>query len=102
MSVKLLIADDHEVVRCGLRSLIANTEIEIIGEAATGEQAIALAMEMEPDVVLCGHWTAACFEVPLPCPTVIDLAGSLIGRSVAGSPKRGSSVRDTHGLLAVP
>ena len=52
MSVKLLIADDHEVVRCGLRSLIANTEIDIVGEAATGEQAIQLAMDLNPDVVL--------------------------------------------------
>jgi DNA-binding NarL/FixJ family response regulator len=52
MSVKLLIADDHEVVRCGLRSLIAGTEIEIVGEATTGEQAIQLALELKPDVVL--------------------------------------------------
>ena len=52
MSIKLLIADDHEVVRCGLRSLMAGTEIEIVGEATTGEQAIQLAMESKPDVVL--------------------------------------------------
>ncbi len=52
MSIKLLIADDHEVVRCGLRSLMAGTEIEIVGEAATGEQAIQLALELRPDVVL--------------------------------------------------
>ena len=52
MSIKLLIADDHEVVRCGLRSLMAGTEIEIVGEATTGEQAIQLALETRPDVVL--------------------------------------------------
>ena len=52
MSVKLLIADDHEVVRCGLRSLIADTDIEIVAEATTGEQAIQLALETNPDVVL--------------------------------------------------
>jgi DNA-binding NarL/FixJ family response regulator len=52
MSIKLLIADDHEVVRCGLRSLMAGTEIEIVGEATTGEQAIQLAMAVRPDVVL--------------------------------------------------
>ncbi len=52
MSIKLLIADDHEVVRCGLRSLMAGTEVEIVGEATTGEQAIQLALEMKPDVVL--------------------------------------------------
>ncbi|NLX53659.1 MAG: response regulator transcription factor [Planctomycetaceae bacterium] len=52
MSIKLLIADDHEVVRCGLRSLMAGTEVEIVGEATTGEQAIQLALELRPDVVL--------------------------------------------------
>ncbi len=52
MSIKLLIADDHEVVRYGLRSLMADTDIEIVGEATTGEQAIKMAMESNPDVVL--------------------------------------------------
>ncbi len=52
MSIKLLIADDHEVVRYGLRSLMADTDIEIVGEATTGEQAIQLALERNPDVVL--------------------------------------------------
>jgi DNA-binding NarL/FixJ family response regulator len=52
MSIKLLIADDHEVVRSGLKSLIAGTDIKIVAEAATGEAAIRLAMKHEPDVVL--------------------------------------------------
>ncbi|MHB0956107.1 MAG: response regulator [Pirellulaceae bacterium] len=52
MSIKLLIADDHEVVRCGLRSLMAGTDIEIVGEATTGDQAIQMALESKPDVVL--------------------------------------------------
>jgi DNA-binding NarL/FixJ family response regulator len=52
MSIKLLVADDHEVVRCGLRSLIAGTEIEIIGEATTGEQTLEMALQGTPDVVL--------------------------------------------------
>jgi DNA-binding NarL/FixJ family response regulator len=52
MSIKLLIADDHEVVRYGLRSLMADTDIEIVGEATTGEEAIQMALERNPDVVL--------------------------------------------------
>ncbi len=52
MSIKLLIADDHEVVRYGLRSLMADTDIEIVGEATTGEQAIKMALDLSPDVVL--------------------------------------------------
>ncbi len=52
MSIKLLIADDHEVVRAGLKSLLAGTDIKIVAEASTGEQAVRLALKHEPDVVL--------------------------------------------------
>ena len=50
--IKLLIADDHEVVRCGLRSLLADTDVEIIAEVGTGEEAVRYALENDPDVVL--------------------------------------------------
>ncbi|HEX3724995.1 MAG TPA: response regulator transcription factor [Pirellulales bacterium] len=52
MSIKLLIADDHEVVRSGLKSLLAGTDIKIVAEAGTGEQAARMALKHEPDVVL--------------------------------------------------
>jgi DNA-binding NarL/FixJ family response regulator len=52
MSIKLLIADDHEVVRAGLRALLAESDIRIVGEASTGEEAVRLALKNEPDVVL--------------------------------------------------
>jgi DNA-binding NarL/FixJ family response regulator len=52
MSVKLLIADDHEVVRSGLKSILNGTDIKIVAEASTGEQAVRLALKHEPDVVL--------------------------------------------------
>ncbi|MEX0678081.1 MAG: response regulator transcription factor [Pirellulales bacterium] len=52
MSIKLLIADDHEVVRAGLRSLLAGTDIKIVAEAASGEQALRLTLKHDPDVVL--------------------------------------------------
>jgi len=52
MAIRLLIADDHEVVRSGLKSLVANTDIKIVAEASTGEQAVALAMKHDPEVVL--------------------------------------------------
>lgn len=50
--IKLLIADDHEVVRCGLKTLVANTEIQVVAEVSTGEEAVKYAMEGGPDVVL--------------------------------------------------
>jgi DNA-binding NarL/FixJ family response regulator len=52
MTIKLVIADDHEVVRCGLRSLLANADVEVVAEAASGDEAFQLAKEKQPDVVL--------------------------------------------------
>jgi DNA-binding NarL/FixJ family response regulator len=52
MSVKLLVADDHEVIRTGLASLLAGSGIEIVSEAATGKQTVAKAQEVKPDVIL--------------------------------------------------
>ena len=54
MAVGVLLVDDHPVVRTGLRAVIgARPGIEILGEAATGEEGIQLAAHLQPDVVLC-------------------------------------------------
>jgi len=51
--IRLLIADDHTLFRDGLRSLFASvTDTQVVGEAASGEEAIALAESLQPDVVL--------------------------------------------------
>lgn len=48
-----MIVDDHELVRAGLRAVLAEyDDISIVGEAGTGEQALALAQQLAPDVVL--------------------------------------------------
>jgi DNA-binding NarL/FixJ family response regulator len=53
MPLRLLIADDHPLVRSGLRALLAAAEdIEVAGEAATGEEAITLAESLQPDVIV--------------------------------------------------
>ena len=52
MAIRLLIADDHPVVRAGLRTLVQNSEIEVVAEAGNGTEAFALAAEHRPDVVL--------------------------------------------------
>lgn len=52
MSITLLVCDDHQVIRTGLASLLAGTEIEIVGEAATGKEAIKLAQKLIPNVIL--------------------------------------------------
>jgi DNA-binding NarL/FixJ family response regulator len=52
MSIKLLIADDHEVVRTGLCSMLAGSEIEVVAQATTGDEVISLVLSHQPDVVL--------------------------------------------------
>ena len=51
--LRILIADDHEVVRAGVRSLLERQpDCEICGEAVTGRQAVAMAQQLKPDVVV--------------------------------------------------
>ncbi len=52
MTIRVLIADDHEVIRCGLRSLFAGTEIEVVAEASTGTAAVEKTIETRPDVAI--------------------------------------------------
>jgi two-component system, NarL family, response regulator NreC len=53
MSVRILIADDHGVLRAGLRTLLHGVaDIQVVGEAGTGEEALQLADQVQPDLVL--------------------------------------------------
>ena len=53
MSVRVLIVDDHAIVRQGLRALIeGRTDMEVVGEAAQGRDALRLARTLTPDVVV--------------------------------------------------
>lgn len=51
--IKVLLVDDHELVRVGIRSLLAGEKnIEVVGEANSGEQAVKIAREKHPNIVL--------------------------------------------------
>ena len=53
MAIKILLADDHEMLRKGLRSLIEqDNNFDVVGEAGTGLEAVRLAAKHKPDVVL--------------------------------------------------
>ncbi len=79
----VLLVDDHPVVRSGLRAVIdAGDTLQVIGEAATGEEAITLAGALRPDVVLCdlrlgsgidGIGTTAALRALDPAPAVLIL-----------------------------
>ncbi len=51
--LRVLLADDHEIVREGLRSLLSDEhDVEIVGEAANGREAVDLASQLKPDVII--------------------------------------------------
>jgi DNA-binding NarL/FixJ family response regulator len=50
--VRILVVDDHPVVRDGVRAALQATAIEVVGEATTGEEAVEHATRLRPDVVL--------------------------------------------------
>lgn len=52
MTIKVLIADDHEVVRAGIRALVDDTEIKVVAEASSGEEAVQKTLKCDPDVVV--------------------------------------------------
>lgn len=59
MPIRILIAEDHAIVREGVRLILAaQPDIEVVGEATNGRQAIAMACELRPDVV--------CMDISMP------------------------------------
>jgi DNA-binding NarL/FixJ family response regulator len=53
MNIKIMIADDHRIMRSGLKSLLEKEqEMEVVGEVDDGYMAVQLAMELRPDVIL--------------------------------------------------
>lgn len=52
-AIRLLLVDDHEIVRAGIRALLESLEdMEVVGEAASADEALDLAVQLRPDVVL--------------------------------------------------
>jgi two-component system response regulator NreC len=66
MSYRILIADDHGVLRAGLRALLsAESGLEVVGEAADGAQALRLTQQLRPDVVI--------LDISMPGPDGIEV-----------------------------
>lgn len=99
MSVRILLADDHSVVRQGLRMFLSlDSELEIVGEAADGAEALSLARTLKPDVVLMdllmpvmdGIAAITAIRQELPETEVIALTSVLEDASVVGAVRAGA------------
>lgn len=75
MSIRVLVADDQEIVRTGLVMILdAQPGIEVVGEAADGREAVALARRLRPDVCL--------FDIRMPGMDGIEATRALAGPTV--------------------
>lgn len=98
-AIQVLLADDHQVVRQGLRMFLGlDPEIEVVGEAENGEEALRLARKLSPDVVLMdllmpvmdGIEATKIIREELPDVEVVALTSVLEDVSVAGAIKAGA------------
>ena len=76
MTLRVLIADDQDIVRTGLRMILdAQPDIDVVGEAANGREALDLARQLDPDVCL--------FDIRMPELDGIEVTRRLAGPDVA-------------------
>ena len=76
MTIRVLVADDQELVRTGLRMILdAQPEIQVVGEATNGREAVSMARELRPDVCL--------FDIRMPEVNGLEATRALAGPEVA-------------------
>jgi two-component system, NarL family, response regulator LiaR len=99
MATRVLITDDHGVVRQGLRMFLSlDPDFEVVGEASNGEEALAMARDLGPDVVLMdllmpvmdGISATEKIRAELPDVEVIALTSVLEDASVTGAVRAGA------------
>jgi DNA-binding NarL/FixJ family response regulator len=99
MGIRVVIADDHAVVRQGLRMFLSlDAELEVVGEAANGQEALRLAHELQPDVVLMdlimpvmdGITAIGAIRREVPDTEVVALTSVLEDASVIGAVRAGA------------
>ncbi len=99
MAIRVLITDDHGVVRQGLRMFLSlDPDIQVVGEAANGQEAVAMARELQPDVVLMdllmpvmdGLQATRAIRTEMPEVEILALTSVLEGASITRAIRAGA------------
>ena len=112
MPLRIVLADDHQILRDGLRRAFESAGEEVIGEAGNGEEAVALAQELRPDVIVMDlsmpvlDGATATRRINETCPDTrvviltmhddVDRTQEALRSGAVGFLTKGSSFKDVH------
>ena len=100
MAIRILLADDHGLVRAGIRLMVgAQPDMQIVGESENGRDAVALSRKLSPDIVLMDismpdlNGVDATLQIVAlsPAPRVVALSGHTDERAIVGVLRAGAS-----------
>jgi DNA-binding NarL/FixJ family response regulator len=78
--IRILVVDDHPIVRSGITSVLASqSDFDVVGEAGNGDEAVAAALRLEPELVL--------MDLRMPVRNGVDASAAIL----AARPSTGSS-----------
>lgn len=74
-TIRIVLADDHSIVRAGTKALLAHEPFEVVGEASNGQEALELVQKLQPDIII--------FDIEMPLLNGVNLARILTAQHPA-------------------